>query len=164
MGNKELWMPTHISEDYLVSSLGRVYSLKSNKHLSIVNISNGYKGVMIASPYKRVWPVHRLVAFAFIPNPENKPQVNHKNCDKTDNKLDNLEWVTPSENLRHAYKHGLISKKGEKHHFHKLKDDDIREIRMLLNGNLTQLEIGSLFNVGQDVISRIKNKKVWAHV
>lgn len=61
--------------------------------------------------------VHRLLGFAFIPNPDNKPLINHKDCDKLNNNLENLEWVTHSENMRHAYRAGVLNlNKGKNHH------------------------------------------------
>lgn len=74
--------------------------------------SNGYLTVSLSG---KIVGVHRLVADAFIPNPENKPQVNHKNADKTDNNADNLEWCTASENSRHAVAMGLCNFRTEKH-------------------------------------------------
>lgn len=76
--------------------------------------------------------MHRLVAKSFIPNPENKPYVNHKNGDKHDNSVKNLEWCTKSENEKHAWRMGLkydTGTKGELHGMHKLSRKDVEYIR-----------------------------------
>lgn len=71
--------------------------------------SKGYLYISMRSIHnKRRHPkIHRLVSLAFIPNPENKPQINHIDCDKKNNHVDNLEWCSNSENQLHAFKHGL---------------------------------------------------------
>lgn len=71
--------------------------------------SKGYRYIDIKDIHgKRKCPkIHRLVGLAFVDNPENKPQINHIDCDKLNNNFSNLEWVTNSENQKHAYKHGL---------------------------------------------------------
>lgn len=98
-------------KQYCVSNYGRILSYKTNKILRLSS-ATGYWGVNLyktenGKKIRTFRGVHRLIALAFIPNPENKPQVNHKDGDKLNLKISNLEWNTASENTQHAYNNGL---------------------------------------------------------
>ena len=97
-----------VENSYLVSNDGQVKSIKSKKLLKFLSLRGGYRSVYITKINKKI-KVHRLVALAFIPNNDsNKKLVNHKDGNKLNNHVDNLEWTTSSENVKHAIDTGLI--------------------------------------------------------
>lgn len=106
---KEIWKNIKEFENlYQVSNLGQIKSLRRGNILKQSQTKDNYLIVHLSNgKYQPNKLVHRLVAEAFLENIENKPQVNHKNGMKTNNRIDNLEWVTQEENQQHAYKTGL---------------------------------------------------------
>lgn len=107
---------------YKVSSFGRVFSVRANKIMNLQNEHCGYLQLQFqVHNAMKHWKVHRLVALAFIPNPENKKCINHKDGNKKNNHVSNLEWCTHRENLVHAHRTGLkipsqTGKSGRLHH------------------------------------------------
>lgn len=174
---KEIWKDIPNYEGiYQVSNLGKFKSYerivffgktKTKRKSKILNLREGIQGYLytvfsVDKKRKTIKP-HRIVAEVFIPNPENKPCVNHINGIKTDNKLENLEWVTYKENIDHAVKIGLKKGvRGEKSHYAKLKKTDIDKIRDIYSkGNYSQKKLAEMFNISQAQISRICQKKNW---
>ena len=116
---------------YQVSNFGRVKSLQRDtvKILKSKPAIGGYLRVVLCkNETKKNRPINILVAQAFIPNHENKKQVNHLDGDKKNNCMDNLAWATPAENIAHAFDMGL-RKSGCEHHMAKFTADQVREIR-----------------------------------
>lgn len=90
--------------NYLITVEGKVFSLKTMSFLKLSNRGDGYHTVHLD---KKFYRVHRIVADTYIPNPENKLEVNHIDGNKQNNMLCNLEWVTRSENIQHSFDTGL---------------------------------------------------------
>jgi HNH endonuclease len=120
------------------------------------------KGYVQVNIGKRVVTLHRLVAKYFLPNLENKPQINHIDGNKLNNCVGNLEWVTNQENRDHAVRHGLHTH-GECG-YNKLTEQDVLDIRYLSTLGIQQWRISKLYPVQQQAISRIVNRMQWRHI
>lgn len=151
----EIWKS--FADGYEVSTAGNIKSTKRHEPhlLKPTTDRKGYLRVCLQiGGEQKTFKVHRLVAQAFIPNTENKREVNHLNGIKTDNRVENLEWVTPSENIRHAFATGL-SAQGEVNYNAKLTNEQIVYIRNNPNG-LKTCALAEKFGVDQTTISAIQ--------
>lgn len=168
----EIWKPIeNFEHSYQISNFGRIKSLPRkviyrdgrirSYNEKILNLRIDPKGYYFISLYKNTIliqeRIHRLVAKAFIPNPENKPCVNHLDSDRLNNNLINLEWCTYSENTKHGVKQGNIKNPAKK-----ITEEIVLEIRNYnKNNKITQDKLGDMFNLSQTQISRIINFKNW---
>lgn len=107
----ENWFNIPFDFDYEITKHGHIRNLNTGNVIKHFTNKYGYKYCTLSKGGKKKnISIHRIVASTFIPNPHNKPYINHINCNKTDNRVDNLEWCTPKENVFHAKQNGLTSK------------------------------------------------------
>lgn len=174
----EIWKPMGVVKGidfagrYEISSLCQVKSLfdphGKERELILCPILT-YWGYFTVNLYKdkkvKVCRLHRIFANAFIPNPHNKPMINHINGIKTDNRIENLEWVTAKENINHAHRTGLaIVRKGEESRNNKLKNKDVNKIRMMYKKGVRVMELSEIFSVHHQNIYKILRRETWNHV
>lgn len=155
---------------YFATPNGNVYS---NRRIYVHKLKEqtnpwGHRYVYVASKddiRSRRKILHRLIALTFIPNPDNKPFINHINFDPSDNRITNLEWCTPRENANHSAKLGRLGKaKGEAIANSKLNREKVATIREQYRLGESQVDLGKAFNVCQSTIGRIINRDTWRSI
>ena len=157
-------------EDYTVTSCGKVFSLKYRKQNIKKQLKpvdrHGYLYVTLAGNHVRA--IHRLVAQAFIPNTEDKPMVNHKNCKKGDNRVENLEWCSNKENIKHAINNGIKVGRPSETMVGELNSKAVLN-KMLINRIIKDREKGykykelkKKYNVSRSTLHRAINKITYA--
>lgn len=170
----EIWKKIEGFENYEISNLGIVKSLSreskfGNSYIISKEIilkhwidKKGYSYVTLrANNLSKSFLIHRLVGIHFIENTLNKPQINHIDGNKNNNNVENLEWSTAKENLKHAVDFGLNKKHGIYNYRSKLTKKDVIFIR---NSNLKQKILSEKFKITQSTISRIKLFKTYKDV
>lgn len=147
---------TNINSKYKVSSDGEIYRIKKDGSLKILAGGiggNGYKSVVMSVEGKIISGCnHRFTALAFIPNPENKPQVNHIDGNKLNNNVDNLEWVTALENIRHAREKKLFKTKGG---FHKTRNPNLDKVTFSIDEASELMEMMERLDITASKLSTI---------
>lgn len=166
---KEIENERYVEEfkNYRTDEDGNVWNAKRNHILAKDLHKSGYYRVRLCQDNKKYSKfIHRMVAQKYIPNPENKPEVNHKDSDRLNNHASNLEWVTSSENSMHSFTYGSrVAIKGTNKKLSKLTDEDVLEMRKIYaNNKISHIELGKKFGVSGSTCGRIIIGKAWAHV
>jgi HNH endonuclease len=154
----ERWIPGYAME-YSAMACGRIFSYRKGERVELFGvIQKGYRHVELSGK-KKLW--HRLIAITWLSNPEGKLQVNHRDSDKANNHVDNLEWCSASENIKHAYGAGKIDRRGSGNGRSKLTIDQAREIKA---SELGSAELALKYGVTKNHIYYIKTNRSWGHI
>lgn len=152
---------------YTISNLGIVRS-KLTGIIMKPNITKfGYARVNLRKAKNREYKsyfIHRLVAIHFLANPNNLPEVNHIDCNRTNNIVTNLEWVSREDNIKHSFMYGSASHKGLRNPNSKLNNFDIEAIKCLHKTNrFYNTQIAKMFKVSSSTIDDIVNNTTWSN-
>lgn len=152
--NEEIWKDVVDYPNYKISNTGIVKNKTTGKILSICIHKQGHHVVRLWHNNKtRLFNLYRLLAIHFIPNPENKKEVNHIDGNRfLFPVIENLEWITPSENMKHAFKNGLSRgnfKSGFDHQLCKVKQKEAAEIFELRKSGISTMAISKKYNISQ---------------
>lgn len=153
--------------DYEINSEGIVRRISTKRIKKSFKRPDGYIGIQLYVTKDKIknYQLHRLIANAFIPNPENKQYINHKDSNRENNSLDNIEWVTFEENVKHGYESGHASNKGSKNGFSILTEEKVLEIRKRRNEEkLSYQKLAEIYNVSYGCISGIVQRTNWKHI
>lgn len=170
--NEEEWKILFNIDGYEISNYGKIRSLPKRytgyKTFIMKHKINkyGYCAIKLYQYGKQKdFLIHRLVLISFNRPPKEQEQCNHKDGDKANNHIDNLEWVTSSQN--HKHRCNVLypgCHRGSKHSQAKLSEKDIFEIRDLLNKKYKLQQIADIYRVSFQLISKIKNNQNWTHI
>lgn len=170
----EIWKPLiykgqYFGDRFVISNKGNLKNIKTGTIYKLQTTSKGYKVIYVTLGKRHsglLIRIHRAVAETFIPNPNNLPQVNHKDCNKSHNDVENLEWVTCKENIMHAESKNLINlfKSGYENHNCKLSENIVIEIRKSYKIGDKEFGLKPLarkYGVSRNTIRDVVRNKTW---
>lgn len=175
----ETWKKIPGYSNYMASDMGKIKTFNwKNQGITRIMMpakdKSGYLRTMLKGDDGKfnTVKIHRIIALTFIENSENKPEVNHKNSIRIDNRVSNLEWVTKSENIKHSFKYGNSSNRGELNPAATITEKDVIEIRKnykygrksRFEGGESKPELARKYNTTVAVIKMIIQRKTWKHI
>lgn len=150
---------------YILTTEGKVYSTFNGKEIKQRLNADGYFCFTSGKKnFRTCVRTHRVIAKAFIPNPEGKPEVNHIDSDRTNNNVKNLEWMTRKENILHSYRSGKNNNRGENNPHSNLTRELVIEMRKLYKNGMTINEMAKKNDKPWNTVSNAVKGITWSHI